>query len=174
MGTEIESGSANALPGREHPEGEELCRLLSDASFEALVVHDRGSILAANRAFADLLGYELAEVAGMDALGFAAPESRGALLENLGSTREESFRAMALRKDGTGFTAEVTGKGVRCHGLPFSKGETGQTGIGLAIVERIVRAYNGEVKACNKGGAVFEVTFRGGAAPGEEKDIHEE
>jgi PAS domain S-box-containing protein len=44
--------------------------------------------------------------------------------------------------------------------LPFSKGANGQTGIGLAIVEKIVKTYHGEVKAYNEGGAVFEVTFR--------------
>jgi PAS domain S-box-containing protein len=44
--------------------------------------------------------------------------------------------------------------------LPFSKGLNGQTGIGLAIVEKIVKTYNGEAKAYNDNGAVFEVTFR--------------
>ena len=44
--------------------------------------------------------------------------------------------------------------------LPFSKGANGQTGIGLAIVEKIVKTYHGEVRAYNDGGAVFEVTFR--------------
>lgn len=116
MATEVEPGSVNARPGREHPEGEELYKLFSDAAFEALAVHDRGSILAANRAFADLFGYELGEVAGMDAIDLAAPESRDTLIGNLGSDREETFRAMALRKDGTSFTAEVRGKVVRYRG----------------------------------------------------------
>ena len=40
--------------------------------------------------------------------------------------------------------------------LPFVKGETGETGIGLAIVERIVNLYGGTIKAYNSGGAVLE------------------
>jgi signal transduction histidine kinase len=44
--------------------------------------------------------------------------------------------------------------------VPFSRGESGQTGIGLSIVRKIVKAYNGEVRAYNDNGAVFELTFR--------------
>lgn len=112
MGTEIERGSVNAQPGREHPEGEQLYRLLSDARAHTFRVKDNGSGIPA---------YILDSVF-----------------------------------------------------LPFSKGETGQTGIGLAIVEKIVKAYNGEAKACNDDGAVFEVTFRGVGVPGEDEGINEE
>jgi len=44
--------------------------------------------------------------------------------------------------------------------VPFYKGEdAGKTGIGLAIVEKIVRLYNGEIRAYNNGGACFEFTL---------------
>ena len=40
--------------------------------------------------------------------------------------------------------------------IPFFKGESGQTGIGLAIVAQIVDTYGGIVKAYNDNGACFE------------------
>jgi len=42
---------------------------------------------------------------------------------------------------------------------PFVKGEQGGTGIGLSIVDKVVRLYGGEVRAYNDGGACFEFTL---------------
>ena len=43
--------------------------------------------------------------------------------------------------------------------VPFFKGETGETGIGLAIVAKIVGIYGGTVEAYNDRGACFEFTL---------------
>jgi signal transduction histidine kinase len=43
---------------------------------------------------------------------------------------------------------------------PFFKGETGETGIGLSIVEKILRIYHGDIRVYNDDGACFEFTFR--------------
>ena len=93
-------------------DSEDLNRLLSDASFEGIAIHDRGKVLAANSAFTGLFGYEPSEVVGMDAIDFFAPESRGMLTEYLNSEREEKFRAVNVRKDGSSFPAEVRCKSV--------------------------------------------------------------
>jgi signal transduction histidine kinase len=42
----------------------------------------------------------------------------------------------------------------------FFKGDTGETGIGLATVKKIIRVYGGEIRAYNDGGACFEFTIR--------------
>lgn len=44
--------------------------------------------------------------------------------------------------------------------LPFFKGESGETGIGLATVDKIVRGYGGEIRAYNAGGACFEFILK--------------
>ncbi|MBK5094015.1 MAG: HAMP domain-containing histidine kinase, partial [Actinobacteria bacterium] len=44
--------------------------------------------------------------------------------------------------------------------MPFFKGETGGTGIGLSTVEKIIKVYGGDVKAYNDNGACFEFTLR--------------
>jgi PAS domain S-box-containing protein len=43
--------------------------------------------------------------------------------------------------------------------VPFSRGKNGETGIGLSIVEKIVKVYGGSIEAYNEGGACFEFTL---------------
>lgn len=45
--------------------------------------------------------------------------------------------------------------------IPFFKGETGETGIGLSTVQKIVKIYGGGIKAYNDNGACFEFTLVG-------------
>jgi signal transduction histidine kinase len=44
--------------------------------------------------------------------------------------------------------------------VPFFKGQTGETGIGLSTVEKIVKLYGGEIRAYNDNGACFEFALR--------------
>ena len=44
--------------------------------------------------------------------------------------------------------------------IPFAKGKTGETGIGLSTVEKIVAVYGGEVRAYNNRGACFRFTLK--------------
>jgi len=43
--------------------------------------------------------------------------------------------------------------------IPFFRGKTGGTGIGLSTVEKIVKLYGGSIKAYNDNGACFEVSI---------------
>ena len=60
-----------------------------------------------------------------------------------------------LRDNGAGIPEELLGKVFE----PFVKGSGGGTGIGLAIVEKVIRRYGGTVEACNENGACFEFTI---------------
>jgi PAS domain S-box-containing protein len=93
-------------------ESEERFHRLSDATFEGLAIHDKGKILDANEAYARMFGYDLSEVIGMHALDFAAPESRDLVWQSILSGRREPFEAIGLRKDGTTFVGEVSGKAI--------------------------------------------------------------
>lgn len=57
--------------------------------------------------------------------------------------------------DGPGIPEEHLGRIFK----PFFSGRVGGTGIGLAIVQRIVARYEGEIRAYNDGGACFELSF---------------
>lgn len=44
--------------------------------------------------------------------------------------------------------------------LPFFKGENGYTGIGLTIVDKLVKLYGGDIKVYTNGGACFEFSLK--------------
>jgi PAS domain S-box-containing protein len=97
----------------------ELRRIL-DALPEPAVVHQRGQILTANRAFAALLGVDTVdELVGLGALEFVHPDDRGFVLARLSSTRENrrTPEHRLLNRKGEVIPVEVTG-------IPFPFGDT--------------------------------------------------
>jgi len=97
-------------------ESEERFRRLSHASMEAISIHDANRILDANAALAGALGYDLAELIGMNPLALAAPESRALIRQNLLSGSDQPYEAVALRKDGSTFPVEVRGRNIPYQG----------------------------------------------------------
>ncbi len=97
-------------------ESEEMFRCLSEASFEGIVLHEKGKILAANRAFAEMFGYDLKEITGMNVLELVAPEWKDVVKKNVLLGREDPYEAEGLRKDGSIFPAELRGKQVKYKG----------------------------------------------------------
>jgi PAS domain S-box-containing protein len=91
-------------------ESEDRYRRLSDATEEAIAIHDQGIILDANQTLARMFGYELSEVIGMNVLEFAAPKWRDFLLQKIQEGYEKPYEGMAMKKDGTFFPAEVYGR----------------------------------------------------------------
>ena len=90
-------------------ESEERFRRLWESTFEAIAIHDKGIIIEANTAFAKVFGYERGEVVGMNALDFAAPESRELVRNNILSGYDRPYEAMGLHKDGSTFPGELWG-----------------------------------------------------------------
>jgi PAS domain S-box-containing protein len=76
-------------------------------------------------------------------------------ISSLGRT-EAGLRSYRVRDNGSG----IDEASVEKIFLPFFSGKSGETGIGLATVEKIVNVYNGSIKAYNDGGAVFEFTLK--------------
>ncbi|MFX0116481.1 MAG: PAS domain S-box protein [Candidatus Hodarchaeota archaeon] len=97
-------------------ESEDRFRILSQASSEGIVIHDKGIILASNEIYAAKLGYKLSEVIGSSGLEHVAPDYRQLVLEHILSGSEKQIDAMALRKDGTIFPARIIGKKAQYQG----------------------------------------------------------
>jgi PAS domain S-box-containing protein len=95
---------------------EERFRRFSEASSEGIVVHSGATILEANSTAARLCGYEPDEAVGMPLLTFAAPEYHETLLRNISNGIETTCEVVAVRKDGSTFPVELTGKNCEYKG----------------------------------------------------------
>ena len=82
-------------------------------------------------------------------------------------SEQPELEIRALPDDGTGahrYLVRDNGSGIPESLLdsvfvPFAKGDSGDTGIGLSIVERIAEVYGGEVRAYNDSGACLEFSL---------------
>ncbi len=90
-------------------ESEERFRSLSNASLEAIMIHDQGVILNANRAFARLFGYEREEEligrTGMELL--LTPESQARIRQRIELQEKGPLEVTGVRKDRSTFLAET-------------------------------------------------------------------
>lgn len=99
-------------------ESEQRFRLLSDAAFEGIAVHENGHVVELNETFATLFGYEITEAIGMHIGDFAAPESRQHVLSMIARGASEPYEYMGIRKDGSRFSCEASGRTITMHGKP--------------------------------------------------------
>lgn len=91
---------------------------LAEASFDGIVIYRDGVVLASNDAFAKLLGYELSELPGMNALDLIAMEERPTISERLKSPHNATIETAFLGKDGKTFAVEARCRDIEYRGLP--------------------------------------------------------
>ncbi|MCB2154626.1 response regulator [bacterium] len=96
----------------------ELLRAVVDATFEAIVIHRDGKVLAANHRFATMHGYEPEEVIGRCVYDFVANQSRDRVIERVAEDARELFCGVGQRKDGSTFFVEVRGHTINFNGRP--------------------------------------------------------
>ena len=82
-------------------------RGLSDASFEAIFLSDKGVCLDQNQTAERMFGYTHAEAVGRHGTEWIAPEDREQVKKNMLSGYERPYEVTALRKDGTTFPCEI-------------------------------------------------------------------
>lgn len=96
-------------------EANEKFTKLAEASFEGIVIYRRdGTVLEANDGLAELLGYQLSELVGMNTLGLVTEKERPAIIERLKSLDNATIETTLLRKDGTVIAVEA-----RCRDIEY-------------------------------------------------------
>jgi PAS domain S-box-containing protein len=95
---------------------EERLQSFFDATFESVVIHDRGKILDVNYATEALYGYSRAELIDHSVLEVTAPCSQELIQRRAQFPSDQPFEAIGLRKDGTTFVAEVSAKSISYQG----------------------------------------------------------
>jgi PAS domain S-box-containing protein len=95
---------------------EQRLQAFFEATFEAVIIHERGKIIDLNYATEALLGYSREELIGHSVLELAASGSRDLIQNRARIPSDQPFEAIALKKDGTTFIAEVSAKSIIYQG----------------------------------------------------------
>ena len=89
-------------------ESEDRFHRLSEASLEAIIIHDEGILLNANSQFPKMFGYELEKLLGKQVIPLTvAPEAIEAMRKEIAIGGEGPYESTGLRRDGTKFPMEI-------------------------------------------------------------------
>ena len=91
-------------------ESENRFKSLSEATYEAIFISEKGVCIEANEAAEKKFGYTHDEMIGMFGTDFSAPKSKEIVRNNMLSGYEKPYDAIALRKNGEEFHAEFNGR----------------------------------------------------------------
>jgi PAS domain S-box-containing protein len=97
-------------------ESEERYRHLSEATMEGVLLSQESTIIAANQVLADMMGYAVKEMIGMNMFKFVAPGHRHRLVQMLRQRRAEAHAFDCIRKDGTLFSIEARSRVISYKG----------------------------------------------------------
>ena len=101
-------------------DSEERFRCLSEATFEGIVIHERGMVLRANDQFFEMFGYKPDELIGKQVVPIImAPESVDFVREQISAGVTTSYEALGLKKDGIKFPIEIHAKPMGCQERPI-------------------------------------------------------
>jgi PAS domain S-box-containing protein len=99
-----------------HRESEERYHHLSEATIEGVLLSEDSTIVAANQVLADMLGYSIKELTGMNLLKLVASHDRTRLVESLSNRMTGTDTFECIRKDGTHFPIEAHARAITYKG----------------------------------------------------------
>jgi len=91
-------------------ESEERFQMLAEATFEGVIVHDKGEILEINPVMETLFGYHRDELIGHNALDLMMAEFEHGILSNIRTEFENLTEGEGVRQDGSTFPVEIQTK----------------------------------------------------------------
>jgi diguanylate cyclase len=97
-------------------ESEQRFKILHNASFGGIAVHDKGIILDCNQGLSDITGYSMDELAGMDGLLLIAPDYRAFVMHKITSGYEEPYEAFGIRKSGEIYPLKLEARNIPYKG----------------------------------------------------------
>jgi PAS domain S-box-containing protein len=87
--------------------------------YPGVAVHTKSILIDANPQAAEMFGYTINEIIGLNAWLLFPPESVEALTKHLMTQSEEAYQVVAKRKDGSRFKLELKGKDAVVAGEPI-------------------------------------------------------
>ena len=103
---------------RQLKESEARFKILHNASFGGIAIHDKGIILDCNMGLSEISGFSLSELIGMDGLLLIAEQSKKTVMANILSGYEKAYEVMGVRKDGTQYPLRL-----EARNLPYNEKE---------------------------------------------------
>lgn len=97
-------------------ESEMRYRALHDASSGGIGIHDKGLILDCNQGLANITGYNVDSLIGMNGLLLIAEQSRDEVMQNILSGYEKPYIVIGLRKNGEEFPLQIEGREIPYKG----------------------------------------------------------
>lgn len=91
-------------------ESEARFKALHNASFGGIAIHDKGIVLDCNQGLADISGFTMEELVGMDGLLLIAENSRELVMNNIIAEYEKSYEVAGLRKNGEEYPLRLEGR----------------------------------------------------------------
>lgn len=85
-------------------------KALSDASFESIFISKKGVCIGQNKTAETTFGYSNEEAIGKPGTDWIIPEDREMVMNKMMNNVTKSYRATALKKDGTTFPCEIQAK----------------------------------------------------------------
>lgn len=106
----IHDSRQSVPPDESLVESEARYRALIDATFDGILMHENRLVIDANQGAANMFGYTLREMIGMDVLELASPDSRDLIRHHIREKFLEPYEIQGLRKDGTAFDMEAVAR----------------------------------------------------------------
>ncbi|EGB16101.1 PAS/PAC sensor hybrid histidine kinase [Pseudodesulfovibrio mercurii] len=97
-------------------ESELRFKVLHNASFGGIFLHDQGVLLDCNQGLSDITGYTQEELSGMEALDLLAPSARDDVREKIRARFERPYETVGLRRDGTCYPLQIAAKSIPYKG----------------------------------------------------------
>lgn len=97
-------------------ESENRFRVLQQASFGGIGLHEKGKIIDCNQGLCDLTGYSYDELVGSNGLNLIAPHWRDFVYEKIVSGYDKTYDVEGIRKDGSRYFLEIRGKNMPLDG----------------------------------------------------------
>ncbi len=97
-------------------ESEQRFKILHDASFGGLAIHDQGKILDCNQGLSDITGYSMSELLNSNGLDLIAPDYRDIVMDKIKSGYEKPYEVQGIRKNGEIYPLKLEARNLPYHG----------------------------------------------------------
>ncbi len=97
-------------------ESEERFKVLAEATFEGVIVHEKGLIVDVNHMMEEMFAFKRSELIGKNALDLMMAELSDGIVGNIHSDYENLTEGEGIRKDGTRFPVEIQIKKIPYYG----------------------------------------------------------